>query len=75
MQVNDQLHASVALVPVKGPPVSAGYETEWVPEPVWTLEKIKSPALSPVTNWQTCTGFSSHCRHDSANVAFRSGCN
>jgi hypothetical protein len=38
---NSQLHAPAVLPPRKKPPVAAGEEARWAPDPVWKLEKRK----------------------------------
>jgi hypothetical protein len=40
MEVSGQLHTWTALPPEKEPLVPIHLETEWNPEPVWTLWKI-----------------------------------
>jgi hypothetical protein len=39
MEGNDQLHAPVALLPAKQPPLPIVQEDRWVPDPVSFMEK------------------------------------
>jgi hypothetical protein len=49
MEVSGKVHGPAALTQEKELPVTIGYETGWVLEPVWTLW-IRERSLAPARN-------------------------